>query len=82
LHAVQDEGVTFRAIAEAIGKGLGLPAKSVSAEEAPKFLGPLAHFAQVNNPTTSARTQKLLGWMPTHAGLIADLAERHYFEVR
>jgi nucleoside-diphosphate-sugar epimerase len=79
LHAVQDEGVTFRAIAEAIGKGLGLPAKSVSAEEAPKVLGPLAHFAQLDNPTTSARTQKRLGWTPTHAGLLADLGERHYF---
>ena len=79
LHAVQDEGVTFRAIAEAIGKGLGVPAKSVSAEDAPKILGPLAHFAQFNNPTTSARTQKLLGWTPTHAALIADLGERHYF---
>ncbi|HEY6463099.1 MAG TPA: 3-beta hydroxysteroid dehydrogenase, partial [Polyangiaceae bacterium] len=79
-HGVADEGVAFRAIAEAIGKGLGLPAKSVTAEEAPQYLGGMAHFAQVNNPTSSARTRALLKWEPTHAGLLADLAERHYFE--
>ncbi len=79
LHGVADEGVAFRSIAEAIGKGLGVPARSVSAEEAPKYLGAMAHFAQVNNPTSSARTRALLAWEPTHAGLLADLAERHYF---
>ena len=79
LHAVADEGVAFRAIAEAIGKGLGLPAKSVSAEEAPTYLGAMAHFAKLDNPTSSARTRTLLRWEPTHAGLLADLAERHYF---
>jgi nucleoside-diphosphate-sugar epimerase len=79
LHGVADEGVAFRAIAEAIGKGLGVPAKSVTAEEAPTYLGALAHFAQANNPTSSARTRTLLRWEPTHAGLLADLAERHYF---
>ena len=71
--------MAFRAIAEAIGKGIGVPAKSVSAEEAPKYIGALAHFAQVNNPSSSARTRTLLRWEPTHAGLLADLAERHYF---
>jgi nucleoside-diphosphate-sugar epimerase len=79
LHGVADEGVAFRAIAEAIGKGLGVPARSVSADEAPKYLAAMAHFAQVNNPTSSARTRALLRWEPTHAGLLADLAERHYF---
>jgi hypothetical protein len=39
----------------------------------------MAHFAQVNNPTSSTRTRTLLEWEPTHAGLLADLAERHYF---
>jgi nucleoside-diphosphate-sugar epimerase len=79
LHGVADEGVAFRAIAEAIGKGLGVPARSVSAEEAPAYLGGMTHFAQVHNPTSSARTRTLLRWEPTHAGLLADLAERHYF---
>ncbi|CAN5785523.1 SDR family oxidoreductase [soil metagenome] len=79
LHGVADEAVEFRAIAEAIGQGLGVPTKSVSAEEAPEYLGAIAHFAQVNNPTSSARTRTLLQWEPTHAGLLADLAEGHYF---
>jgi nucleoside-diphosphate-sugar epimerase len=79
IHGVADEGVAFRALAEAIGEGLGVPVKSVSAEEAAKYLGGMAHFAQVNNPTSSARTRALLEWEPTHAGLLADLAEGHYF---
>ena len=79
LHAVQDEGVPFRAIAEALGKGLRVPAKSVSKEEAPAALGGIAHFAQLHNPSSSARTRALLKWEPTHAALLADLAEGHYF---
>jgi nucleoside-diphosphate-sugar epimerase len=79
LHGVADEGVPFRAIAEAIAKGLGVPAKSIAVEDAATYLGGLAHFAQVHNPTSSARTRELLGWKPAHAGLLADLAEGHYF---
>jgi nucleoside-diphosphate-sugar epimerase len=79
LHGVADEGVAFRAIAEAIAKGLGVPAKSLTAAEAPQYLGAMAHFAGVNNPSSSARTRALLQWEPTHPGLLADLAERHYF---
>jgi nucleoside-diphosphate-sugar epimerase len=80
LHGAADEGVAFRAIAEAIGRGLGLPATSISAQDAEKHLGFLAAFAQLDNPTSSAHTRELLRWQPTHAGLLADLAERHYFE--
>jgi nucleoside-diphosphate-sugar epimerase len=80
LHGVADEGVPFRAIAEAIAEGLGVQAKSITAEEAPRVLGGMAHFAQVDNPTSSARTRELLGWAPAHAGLLADIAEGHYFE--
>src|SRR4029077_5198837 len=80
LHGVGDEGVPFRAIAEAIGRGVGLPAASVTAERAPQYLGFLADFAQIDNPTTSAQTRALVGWQPSHPGLLADLAERHYFE--
>lgn len=79
LHAVQDEGVPFKVIAEAIGKGVGVPAKSLSKEEAPQFLGAMAHFAQTNNPTSSAKTRALLDWTPTHNDLRTDLAEKHYF---
>ncbi|MFD3401159.1 SDR family oxidoreductase [Kribbella sp. NPDC058693] len=79
LHAVQDEGIEFRAIAEAIGAGLGLQARSVTADEAPQYLSFLARFAGMNSPTSSARTRELLGWQPTHPGLLADMAEGFYF---
>jgi nucleoside-diphosphate-sugar epimerase len=80
LHGVGDEGVPFRTIAEAIGRGVGLPAASITAERAPQYLGFLAAFAQIDNPTTSAQTRALVGWQPSHPDLLADLAERHYFE--
>jgi hypothetical protein len=53
--------------------------RSVSADEAPNYLGGMAHFAQVNNPTSSARSRALLKWEPTHPGLLGDLADGHYF---
>jgi nucleoside-diphosphate-sugar epimerase len=81
LHAAAEEGVPFRAIAAAIGKGLGLPAKSVTREEAPKHLGFFAMFAQVDNPTSSAHTRALLKWEPTHPGLLEDIAYGHYFKI-
>ena len=80
LHGVAEEGVPFRQIAEAIGRGLGLPVESVSPDAAPKYLGFLATFAQVDNPTSGVVTRALLKWEPSHAGLLDDLAERHYFE--
>jgi len=80
LHAVQDEGIEFRTIAEAIGTGLDLPTRAVTAEDAPQYLGFLAHFATMNTPTSSARTRELLSWQPTHPDLLADLAEGFYFE--
>ncbi|NTX61379.1 SDR family oxidoreductase [Myxococcus sp. CA051A] len=80
IHGVAEEGISFRDIAEAIGRGLGLPARSVSTGDASNYLGFLAAFAQLDNPTSSAHTRDLLGWQPTHPGLLADLAERHYFE--
>lgn len=79
IHAVADEGVAFRAIAEAIGRGLGLPARSVPPAEAGTHLGFLGAFSQLDNPTSSALTQQRLDWKPAHPGLLADLAERHYF---
>lgn len=80
LHGAAEEGIPFREIAEAIGRGLGLPAVGLPAEDAGARLGFLAGFAQLDNPTSSERTRALLRWRPTHAGLIADLGERHYFE--
>lgn len=79
LHAAADEGIPFRAIAEAIARGAGVPAKSVSAEEAQALLGFLGMVMQLDNPTSSARTRELLHWTPAHPDLMTDIAEGHYF---
>lgn len=76
LHAVGDEGVPVRSIAEAIGRGLGIPAQSLTAEE---FGMPLAPVLAADMPASSTLTQELLGWAPLHPGLIADIDEGHYF---
>jgi nucleoside-diphosphate-sugar epimerase len=80
LHGVADEGVPLRDIAESIGRALGVPARSISAEEASPRLGFLGAFAQLDNPTSSALTQELVGWRPAHPSLLADLDEGHYFQ--
>lgn len=82
LHGAAEEGIPFRAIAEAIGRGLGVPARSVPAEDAARHLGFLAPFASADNPTSSALTRKVVGWQPGQPGLLADLAARHYFDER
>ncbi|MTD56967.1 SDR family oxidoreductase [Amycolatopsis pithecellobii] len=79
LHAVAEEGVRFREIAEAIGRNLGLPAVSVPAEDATKYFGFLGGFVAIDNRTSNALTRKVLGWEPSHAELIADIDEGHYF---
>ena len=81
LHAVDDEGVPFKAIAEAIAKGARISAKSVTPDEAKALLGEFMAWAvQGNNPTSSAKTCELVGWRPEHARLLPDLAEGHYFK--
>ncbi|HET9623268.1 MAG TPA: SDR family oxidoreductase [Kofleriaceae bacterium] len=80
LHAVDDEGVAFKAIAEAIGRGAGVPARSVTPAEATQLVGEFMAWAiQGDNPTSSARTRALLDWQPAHARLLPDLAAGHYF---
>ena len=79
LHGTAEEGVPFRSIAEAIGRGLKLPVKPISAAEASAYLGFLAMFSQLDNPVSSARTQAAVHWEPTHAGLLDDIAAGHYF---
>jgi nucleoside-diphosphate-sugar epimerase len=74
-HAVAEEGVPMRNIAEAIGRRLDLPVKSISAEEAPGFFGWLAGFAGMDMPASSEQTRKKLAWEPTRPGLIADLQQ-------
>ena len=74
-HAVAEEGVSMRDIAEAIGRRLNLPVKSIAPEEAQAFFGWLAMFAGLDMPASSAQTRKKLGWEPTGPGLIADLEQ-------
>ena len=76
LNAVGDEGVPVREIAEAIGRHLNLPARSLPAEE---FGGMLVLLLSTDMPASSTITQKLFGWKPTHPGLIEDIEEGHYF---
>jgi nucleoside-diphosphate-sugar epimerase len=78
LHAVAEEGVPFREIAAAIGRGLGVPAESVSADDAAEWFAFLGGFVGLDNPTSSDLTRKELGWEPARPGLIDDLEHGHY----
>jgi nucleoside-diphosphate-sugar epimerase len=77
-NAVQEEGVPMREIAEAIGKGLKVPVKSITPEQAGEHFGWLAHFATLDMPASSEWTRKTLGWNPTGPGLIEDLRNMKY----
>jgi nucleoside-diphosphate-sugar epimerase len=80
LHAVADEGVPSRKIAEIIGAKLGLPVVSISPEAAAAHFGWLGRFFAVDQPASSAITRQRFGWTPTQPGLIEDLEDGHYFE--
>jgi nucleoside-diphosphate-sugar epimerase len=79
LHAVADEGIPFRDIAAAIGRGAGVPTASISASDAGERFAFLGALVGVDNPTSSEVTRKVLGWEPAHPGLIEDLEHGHYF---
>jgi nucleoside-diphosphate-sugar epimerase len=79
-HAVGEEGVPVREIAEAIGRGLKVPVVSKSPEEAGEHFGWLGMFAGFDMRASSALTQERLGWRPTGPGLISDLDHMRYFE--
>jgi len=79
-HAVGEEGVPVRAVAEAIGRGLKVPVVSKLAEEAGEHFGWLGFFVGLDMPASSALTQERLGWQPTGPGLISDLDRMQYFE--
>ncbi len=78
FHAVAEEGVRFRLIAEAIGRQLGVPAKSLTPEEAETHFGGLAMWVAGNGPASSERTRAALGWEPSEVGLIADIDRPDY----
>jgi nucleoside-diphosphate-sugar epimerase len=77
-HAVAEEGVAIREIAEVLGRGLKVPVVAMSLEQAAAHFGWLAPFAGMDIPTSSAQTQARLGWHPTGPGLIADLEQMRY----
>lgn len=77
-HAVAEEGVAMREIAEVVGAGLGVPVVSLSSADAADHFGWLAMFAGLDMPAASTWTRKRLGWRPNGPGLIADLRECGY----
>jgi nucleoside-diphosphate-sugar epimerase len=77
-HVVAEEGVTMKEIAEAIGKGLKVPVKSVPPAEAQTHFGWLAMFVSQDLAGSSAKTRQILGWKPTGPGLIKDLEHMNY----
>ncbi|MGW1044177.1 SDR family oxidoreductase [Streptomyces sp. NPDC002547] len=79
LHAVADEGVPIRTVAEVIGRHLDLPVAAVAPEDAAGHFGWLAGFIAADSPASSALTRELMGWRPTHPALIEDLEKGHYF---
>ena len=79
LHAAADEGVLFREIAEAVGRHLDIPTKSVPPEDAPEHFGFMAHFVTLDCPVSATITRELLGWEPTGPSLLEDLEQDHYY---
>lgn len=79
LHAVAEEGIPVKAIAEAIGAGLSLPVRSLTGDEAAAHFGGLAEFIAFNNPTSSALTRETFGWTPIGPELLTDMRENGYF---
>ena len=78
-HAVAEEGIAFREIAQWIGSELGVPVVSKSAAEAGKQFSFLAGFVMADNPVSSKLTQERMGWEPARAELFVDLRDGGYF---
>jgi nucleoside-diphosphate-sugar epimerase len=77
-HAVAEEGIALRDIADVVGRGLKVPVKSITPEEAPQYLGWLSMFAAADLPASSALTRERLGWNPVGPDLITDLKAMDY----
>ncbi len=78
-HAVAEEGVSVRDIAEVIGRRLALPVHSISPEQAAEQFGRLGPLIAVDGPASSALTRRWLGWTPSWPGLIVDVDRGRYF---
>ena len=79
FHAVAEEGVSFRKIAQAIATGLGVPCTSILARDAAEHFTWFTPFAAMDQPASSAQTRKRLGWAPTGPALLKDIAQAGYF---
>jgi nucleoside-diphosphate-sugar epimerase len=79
FHAIGDEGVPTRDIAEIIGRHLSVPVVSIAPENAGEHFGWIGGFFALDAPASNALTQERLGWRPTHIGLLEDLDQGHYF---
>jgi nucleoside-diphosphate-sugar epimerase len=79
-HAVADEGVTARDIAEILGRHLNLPVAAIPTQNAAAHFGTMAMFAGKDGAASSALTQQWLEWKPTQIGMIADISRPGYFE--
>jgi nucleoside-diphosphate-sugar epimerase len=78
VHGVGEEGIRTRDIAEVIGRHLNVPVVSVPPEQAAEHFGWIGAFFALDLPASSTLTQQLLGWTPTHPGLIEDLEAGYY----
>jgi nucleoside-diphosphate-sugar epimerase len=79
LHSVAEEGITLRAIAEAVGRHLEVPVGPVEIDRVDDHFGFLGAFLKSDSPTSSALTREWTGWAPTEVGLLEDLGKGHYF---
>jgi nucleoside-diphosphate-sugar epimerase len=77
-NAVEEEGVSMREIAEALGRGLKLPVVSIAPDKASEHFGWMGMFAGLDFPASSEKTRRILGWKPVGPGLIADLDAMDY----
>jgi nucleoside-diphosphate-sugar epimerase len=82
LHAIDDEGVPLKQVAEVIGRHLDVPVVDVAPEDAVEKLGWLGRFLSIDSVASSTITRELLGWEPTHPNLIDDLELGHYFQTK
>lgn len=79
VHAVAENGIPFKDIADVIAAGLNVPLVSKAEAEAADHFGWFSHFAQINCPATATLTTQLTGWKPQQSGLIEDIKEGGYF---
>ncbi|MEC8180039.1 MAG: 3-beta hydroxysteroid dehydrogenase, partial [Pseudomonadota bacterium] len=77
-HAVAEEGVPFREIAEAIGRQLRMPTRSLTPDEAEDHFGALASWVANNGPASSEWTRRTLGWTPDQIGIVEDIEQPDY----